>query len=84
MFQQSVIYLRLNLVGAQRAHSNRLPGTTLPSNKLLGATKAGRKAFVVRQIIQHRENGILALNVELRIELTLWKKEPIDASHAKA
>lgn len=57
-------------------------GATLPNDKFLGAAKAGRKACVVRQIVHNRENGMLALNVELRIELTFWQKEPVDASHA--
>jgi hypothetical protein len=48
-------------------------GVTLPSDELLGAAKTGRKAFVVGQIVYDRENGMLALNVELWIELTHWQ-----------
>ena len=62
VFQQVVIYLC-----GTSSDARGLPWSTyLPSDKLFGATKTGRKAFVVRQIVHHRENGMLTINVELR------------------
>jgi hypothetical protein len=44
---------------------------SLPTNKFLSAAKTGWKTLVMRQVIYHRKNRMLALNMKLWLELAL-------------
>lgn len=69
--------------GALQARAN-FATDNLPLDKLFNAAKRGWKGFVVGQVIDHGENGVLALHMELRMERSLGEKVRIDASQTDA
>src|SRR5579872_1300068 len=56
----------------------------LPIDKGLGAAKRRRKALVMRQIIDNRQDGVLALDMKLRLEFALGQKHCADAPDSSA
>jgi hypothetical protein len=59
-------------------------GVTLPINALIRTTGSGWKALVVRQVVFHRQNGMLTLNMGLWLELAFWEQEGVDAPEASS
>ncbi len=53
----------------------------LPADKLLSSAERRREAFIMRQIVDNRQNSVRALNMELWFERSLGKKVTADASH---
>ena len=55
-----------------------------PVDQVIRAAERRRKRLVVRQLVQHRQHGVLAVHVKLGVELIAPQQVGVDATQADA